>query len=286
MNRRNVLALFSASLALAVAACAAPPPAAAPAAPAAPAVAPTTAAAAPAKAMIADLQGREIVIAVENAYPPFNYKDEKTGEGVGMDYDFMNEACKRLNCKTKFVTTSWDAIVAVMEAKGKAEWDIAADGITITPERAQNVDFTDPVVNVAQRMLVLKGEARFTNSAEFVANKDLLFGAQPGTTNYTIMEKLVGKERVKAYDQFGLIVQALINKDIDATVMDDVASLGNMQANPDKLMTLPESLAGEDLGFVFPKGSELRDPFNKVLVEMKADGTLDQLKAKWFPGIK
>jgi polar amino acid transport system substrate-binding protein len=77
-----------------------------------------------------------------------------------------------------------------------------------------------------------------------------------------------------------------MNKDIDATVMDDVASLGNMQANPDKLMTLPESLAGEDLGFVFPKGSELRDPFNKVLAEMKADGTLDKMKEKWFPGIK
>jgi polar amino acid transport system substrate-binding protein len=268
------------SLALAISACAAPPPAAAPA--------PTTApaAAAPAKAMIADLQGREVVIAVENAYPPFNYKDDKTGENIGLDYDFMNEACKRLNCKTKFVTTSWDAIVAVMEAKGKAEWDIAADGITITPERAQNVDFTDPVVNVAQRMLVLKGETRFKTSEEFKANKDLLFGAQPGTTNYTIMEKLVGKERIKAYDQFGLIVQALMNKDIDATVMDDVASLGNMQANPDKLMTLPESLAGEDLGFVFPKGSELRDPFNKVLAEMKADGTLDKMKEKWFPGIK
>jgi polar amino acid transport system substrate-binding protein len=236
--------------------------------------------------MIADLQGREVVIAVENAYPPFNYKDDKTGENIGLDYDFMNEACKRLNCKTKFVTTSWDAIVAVMEAKGKAEWDIAADGITITPERAQNVDFTDPVVNVAQRMLVLKGETRFKTSEEFKANKDLLFGAQPGTTNYTIMEKLVGKERIKAYDQFGLIVQALMNKDIDATVMDDVASLGNMQANPDKLMTLPESLAGEDLGFVFPKGSELRDPFNKVLAEMKADGTLDKMKEKWFPGIK
>ena len=279
MNRRKVFPLLSLSLAMTFAACAAPP-AAAPAAQA------PAATAAPAKAMITDLKGKEVVIAVENAYPPFNYKDEKTGENVGMDYDFMNEACKRLNCKTKFVTTSWDAIVAVMESKGKAEWDIAADGITITPERAKNVDFTDPVVNVAQRLMVRKGENRFKDSAGFKANKDLLFGAQPGTTNYVIMEKLVGKERIKAYDQFGLIVQAILNKDIDATVMDDVASLGNMQANPDKLETLPEILTGEDLGFVFPKGSELRDPFNKVLNEMKTDGKLAELKAKWFPGIK
>ncbi len=275
MNRRHLI--LGAALALLVASCAAPPPAVKPAVPAA-----APAAAKPAN----DLGGREIVIAVENAYPPFNYKDEKTGENIGMDYDMLNDACKRLNCKTKFVTTSWDAIVAVMEAKGKAEWDMAADGITITPERAKNIDFSTPVVNVAQRLLVRKGEKRFKTADEFKANKDFLFGAQPGTTNYTIMEKLVGKERIKAYDQFGLIVQALLNNDIDATVMDDVASLGNMQANPDKLETFPESLAGEDLGFVFPQGSELRDIFNKALADQKADGTFDKLKAKWFPGIK
>ncbi len=272
MNRRQLI--MGAALALLVASCAAPPPAAKPAAPAE--------AAKPAN----DLGGREIVIAVENAYPPFNYKDEKTGENIGMDYDMLNDVCKRLNCKAKFVTTSWDAIVAVMESKGKAEWDMAADGITITPERAKNVDFSDPVVNVAQRLLVRKGEQRFKTAADFKANKDLLFGAQPGTTNYTIMEKIVGKERIKAYDQFGLIVQALLNNDIDATVMDDVASLGNMQANPDKLETFPEVLTGEDLGFVFPKGSELRSIFNKALADQRADGTFDKLKAKWFPGIK
>ncbi len=267
MNRRQLL--MGASLALFLASCAAPAPAAEPAA-----------------AKPNDLGGREIVIAVENAYPPFNYKDEKTGDNIGMDYDIVNDVCKRLNCKTKFVTTSWDAIVAVMESKGKAEWDMAADGITITPERAKNVDFSDPVINVAQRLLVRKGETRFKTGDEFKANAELIFGAQPGTTNYVIMEKLVGKDRIQAYDQFGLIVQALMNNDIDATVMDDVASSGNMQANPDKLETLAEVLAGEDLGFVFPQGSDLRAAFNKALADQRADGTFDKIKEKWIPGTK
>ena len=267
MNRRQLL--MGASLALFLASCAAPAPAAEPAA-----------------AKPNDLGGREVVIALENAYPPFNFMDEKTGEGVGLDYDMINDACKRLNCKTKFVTTSWDAIVAVMESKGKAEWDMAADGITITPERAKNVDFSDPVINVAQRLLVRKGETRFKTGDEFKANAELIFGAQPGTTNYVIMEKLVGKDRIQAYDQFGLIVQALMNNDIDATVMDDVASSGNMQANPDKLETLAEVLAGEDLGFVFPQGSDLRAAFNKALADQRADGTFDKIKEKWIPGSK
>jgi len=88
-----------------------------------------------------DLGGREIRIAVENAYNPFNFIDPATGEAVGYDYDLFNEACQRLNCKPTFVQTAWDAIVAVMGGQGQAEFDIAADGITITEERAQKVDF-------------------------------------------------------------------------------------------------------------------------------------------------
>lgn len=265
MTRRTFLII--AGLAMFVASCAAPAPAAAPAAAANP----------------NDLGGREVVIAVENAYPPFNSKDEKTGENVGLDYDMINDICKRLNCKTKFITTSWDAIVAVMESKGKAEWDMAADGITITVGRIQNVDFSDSVISVAQRLLVRKGETRFKTADEFKANAELIFGAQPGTTNYVIMEEIVGKDRIQAYDQFGLIVQALINKDIDATVMDDVAILGNMNENPDKLEKLEEMLAGEALGFVFPKYSDLRAPFNQALADQRADGTFAKLKEKWIP---
>jgi polar amino acid transport system substrate-binding protein len=250
--------------------------------PAAPAAQP----AAPAANLVADLKGREIVIAVENAYNPFNFIDEKTGKAQGIDYDFFEEACKRLNCKTKFVTTSWDAIVAVMGGTGKAEWDVAADGITITPERAKNVDFSDPYVNVGQRLVAREGEARFKTAAEFAANKDLKFGAQPGTTNWDIMEKLVGKERIVSYDQFGLIIEALKNGDIDASVMDDVAGMGYVGANKDKVMLLPEKIVGEDLGFCFPKGSDLREPINKALASMKADGTWDKIVAKWLPSAK
>jgi polar amino acid transport system substrate-binding protein len=233
-----------------------------------------------------DLGGREVVIAVENAYPPFNSKDEKTGEGVGIDYDFFNEACKRMNCKTKFVTTSWDAIVAVMGGNGKAEWDVAADGITITDERKKNVDFSDPYVKVSMRLMVRKGEDRFADSAAFKGNKDFKFGAQQGTTNYDLMEKLVGKDRIVVYDQFGLIVEALKNKDIDATVMDDVASAGYLGTNADTIQILPEELVGEELGLVYPKGSALRDQFNQALTQMKTDGTWVKIVQKYIPGYK
>jgi polar amino acid transport system substrate-binding protein len=229
-----------------------------------------------------DLGGREILIAVENAYNPFNFIDEATGEGVGYDYDLFADACQRLNCTPVFVQTSWDTIVAVMGGTGQAEFDIAADGVTITAERAQHVDFSTPYIKLAQQLLVKADETRFTSPEELLAIEGFKVGAQPGTTNYDLAAELFGEENVVAFDQYGLIVQALINGDIDATVMDNVAGEGYIGANPDKLKLVGAELTSEELGFVFPQGSELVDPINQALAAMEADGTLAAIYDKWF----
>jgi polar amino acid transport system substrate-binding protein len=237
---------------------------------------------APSTGGLPDLGGREILIAVENAYNPFNFIDEATGTAVGYDYDLFADACARLNCKATFVQTSWDTIVAVMGGTGQPEFDIAADGITITAERAQHVDFSTPYIKLTQQLLVKADEARFASVEELNALSDFKVGAQPGTTNYDLAVELFGEDHVVAFDQYGLIVQALINGDIDATVMDNVAGEGYIGANPDKLKLVGDSLTSEELGFVFPKGSDLLEPVNLALAAMEADGALDTIYAKWF----
>ncbi|HZD09961.1 MAG TPA: transporter substrate-binding domain-containing protein [Candidatus Binatia bacterium] len=229
-----------------------------------------------------DLGGQTVRIAVENAYNPFNYINED-GEAVGYDYDIFAEICARLNCEPEFVETSWDAMVAIMGGEGGFDtFDIGADGITITEERAQNVDFSDPYIQLSQVLLVRKGEDRFSTPEEFAADEDLLIGTQPGTTNYDTAVELVGEDRIVAYDQFGLAVQALINGDVDAVMMDNVAGLGYVGANPDDVMIIEEPLTSEELGFIFPKGGDLVGPVNQALAQMDEDGTLDQLFEKWF----
>ena len=230
-----------------------------------------------------DLGGREIKIAVENAYNPFNFMDEATGKAVGYDYDLFGEACKRLNCKPTFVQTSWDSIVAVMGGTGQAEFDIAADGITVTAERAQHVDFSTPYIKLSQQLLVQAGETRFASVEELSALGDFKVGAQPGTTNWDLSVEKFGEDHIVAYDPFGLIIEALLNGDIDATVIDNVAGEGYIGANPDKLKLVGDPLTSEELGFVFPKGSDLLKAINLVLAEMEADGMLDAIYAKWFP---
>jgi polar amino acid transport system substrate-binding protein len=109
-------------------------------------------------------------------------------------------------------------------------------------------------------------------------------GTQKGTTNYDEAVKMVGEARVVAFDTFGDAVQALINKDVDGVVIDDTAGVGYVGVQADKIKLLPEKLVGQQLGFVFPKGSQLVTPFNAAIAAMKADGTLEALAKKWFGG--
>src|SRR5688572_26925902 len=98
-----------------------------------------------------DLGGRTVTVTVENANRPFNYIDENSGEAVGWDYDVLAELCTRLNCVPEFIETSWDGMIV---AVSNGEFDMAADGITITAERDEIVDFSAGYAKIVQRLLV------------------------------------------------------------------------------------------------------------------------------------
>ena len=230
-----------------------------------------------------DLGGCTLRIAVENAYQPFNYIDVESGEAIGYDYDIFEEACSRLNCETEFVETSWDAMVAIMGGEGQFDtFDVGADGITITEERAQNVDFSDPYITSQQVLMTRIDEERFTEPEEFASDEELLIGTQLGTTNYDAAVELVGEDRVVAVDQFGTAVQSLIQGDVDAVMIDNVAGQGYVGVNADQLKLTGSPVMSEELGFIFPSGSQLVDAVNATLANMTEDGTLDTLFDEWF----
>ncbi|HIC94189.1 MAG TPA: transporter substrate-binding domain-containing protein [Anaerolineae bacterium] len=226
-----------------------------------------------------DLGGREIKIAVENAYPPFNFIDEKTGEPVGWDYDAGRAICEVLNCKPVFVETAWEGI---FEAAAAGEFDVAFDGITYTEERDKVVDFSDPYMVYGQVVLVRADETEITDKDTLVALKEKIVGVQLGTTNEKTAIELVGEERVRSFDTFDMAVIALMAGDVDAVIIDDVAAFGFMAVNPGKLKIAGERFTSEQLAFVFQPGSELIEPFNYALKVLKEDGTLDKLYKKWF----
>jgi polar amino acid transport system substrate-binding protein len=226
-----------------------------------------------------DLGGREVTVAVENAYPPFNYVNPQTSQGEGWDYDAWNEICRLLNCKPVFEEASWEGMI---QAVSNGQYDAAADGITITPERQEQVDFSDGYINVDQRLLVRADETRFASMDEFVANEEFRLGTQTGTTNYETARGLLAETRIQAFEQFPFAVAALINGDVDAVIMDETAGQGYVGNNATQLKLVGDPIKSDELGFIFPKGSDLVEPVNQALAAMRESGKLDELAKKYF----
>jgi polar amino acid transport system substrate-binding protein len=226
-----------------------------------------------------DLEGREITVLVENNYPPFNFIDSETEEGVGWDYDTIHELCERLNCEVVFVEFEWEDM---LDAIADEEYDLAADGITITEERAKLVEFSIPYMQLAQVILARAGEDRFADVESLVDAETILVGTRPDTTNFNLAVELIGEDRISSYESFDLAIEALLEGDVDAVMIDDVAGQRYIRDNDGLLQVMGVPLTSEELGFVFPLDSDLIEPFNEALVTMQDDGTLDKLFIYWF----
>jgi polar amino acid transport system substrate-binding protein len=231
-----------------------------------------------------DLGGRKVVIVTENAYPPLQFVDPKTGKPIGWEYDAMAEMAKRLNFAVEYQNTSWDAMIQAVSDK---QYDMGMTGITIRDDRKEKVDFSDPYMHSEMRMLVRADETRFADQKEFAAQDKLLIAAQPGTTPFyvSVYDILDGNEqnpRIKLFETFGATVQALKAGDVDLVLTDGVAAQGYVDASNGGLKIIGGPLGSEDFGFIFPKGSDLVAPINAAIGAMKADGTIDALNKKWF----
>lgn len=226
-----------------------------------------------------DLGGREITVTLENAYLPFNYIDPATGEPAGWDYEAIGAICELLNCVPTFVESQWEGMI---QAVADGQFDVAADGITITDERRELVDFSDGFINIEQRLMARIDEDRFDSVQSFIDNPELTIGTQTGTTNFETISELVSADRIQAYDSFTFAVQSLLAGDIDAVIIDETAGLGYQGANAEDLKLVGDSLSSDQLGFVFPKGSDLVAPFNAAMAELRANGTFDRLAEKYF----
>ena len=231
-----------------------------------------------------DLGGKTVVVVTENAYPPLQFVDPKSGQAIGWEYDAMNEIAKRLNFKVEYQNTSWDAMI---QAVSDGQYDLGMTGITIKDDRKEKVDFSEPYMRSQQLMLVRGDESRFTDAKSFAALDSGLIAAQPGTSPFytAVYEILDGNEanpRIKLFETFGATVQALKAGDVDLVLTDSTAGQGYVKASNGTLKIVGEPLGTEDFGFIFKKGSDLVGPVNAAVAALKADGTMDALNKKWF----
>ena len=204
-----------------------------------------------------------VTVAVENQYLPFNYLNGETGEPEGWDYDVWEEICVRLGCTVDFVEASWEGMI---QAVADGQFDAAGDGITITEERAEIVDFSIGYISLEQRLVVRALDDRISSIEDIVADESLKLGTQGGTTNYAVATKYLPEERISAFETFPFAV----------------AGQGYVGENSEALKLVGDSLSSDWLGFIYPKGGELKGQVDDVLREMMGDGFLAELNLKYF----
>lgn len=228
-----------------------------------------------------DLEGRTIIVGSDTTYPPFETVNE-VGEIVGFDVDVVNAVCEKINCVPEFKTYAWDGIVAAIGAGSFTDFDMVASGVSITPERDETADFSEPYLVVNQAITTRVADEALTEADFSAEGSELLLGAQLGTTNADLGRDLVGDARLRTYDDFNSAVLALLQGDVDGVIIDGVTADAFANQHAGELVVNITGLSNDPLGFVFQPGDELIDAFNAGLEQIKADGTLDELTTKWF----
>jgi polar amino acid transport system substrate-binding protein len=231
-------------------------------------------------APLPDLGGREVKVAMMNDYPPFNYINSETNEPQGWDYDVIGEMARRLNFTPVYGTIPFSQTI---DAVAAGTYDLAGDGISMTYERAQKVDYSRQYMIVRQRLVVRQGESRFQTITDFKTSPSLVVGALAGSTNHATATNYFAGHPVQSYEAIGDAIEALLYGQVDGVVMDDVAYEAQKQLHQNDITHVPGVLYADLLAFVFPKGSDLVEPVNQALDAMERDGTLQAYNNKWIP---
>ena len=216
-------------------------------------------------------------IALEGTYPPFNFKDTKTGQLAGYDVDVAKLVCAKLGVKPEFVTTEWSAILAGL---GAGKYDVIVSQVGITPRRQQAFDFSQPYTYSAPQLIVRRNEtAAYKSLADL---KGRTVGVGQGSVFEQQVRAVPGIE-VKSYPAAPENLQDLAFGRIDAALNDSL-----MVAYLLKNSQLPIRAGArvgdvERMGIAFRKGNpKFHAAVDKALDEARADGSLKQVSVKWF----
>ena len=211
------------------------------------------------------------------AFAPYEYYDD--GAIVGIDAEIAAAIAEKLGMELEIIDMDFDAIIPAV-ATGKVLMGMA--GMTVTPERLQNVNFSNTYAIGIQSIIVPAGSA--ITSVDDLEKPEYLIGVQKGTTGHLYCEDDYGTERVRPYKNGPEAVQALLNGSVDCVVIDNEPAKRLVEAN-EGLTILDTAYAEEEYAIALAlENKELLDKINAALDELLDDGTLQAIVDKYILG--
>lgn len=210
----------------------------------------------------------------DTAFPPFEFSDGKGGY-IGFDVDMMTALCKKMGLELQIVPTAWDGIIPALVSD---RFDIIMSAMSITPERLEQINFSDPYYK--NDLAITTRVDKPIPNAEGLKGK--VVGVQVDTTGQFAVEKIEGVKEIKKYENIIAALQDLQAGRVDAVVNDEPSNAYQIRNIPELANTgiIP---VDDDYGFGIKKENEaLLKAVNQALKELKDEGIYDLILAKWF----
>lgn len=219
--------------------------------------------------------GKKLTVGSDVPYPPFEEFGASKTEFKGFDIELMEAAARDAGYEVEFQDTSFDTIFVDL-AQGK--FDAVASASTITEEREETVNFTEPYYQAEQAILVKEG----SGIDSVGALKGTTVGAQKGTTGAEYVEESAEAGELRVYPQGPDAVNALKSGVVEAVVI-DIPVAENAVENTSGIETSAAIPTEEEYGFAVAKDNEeLLEELNEGLAKAKEDGTYTKIYEKWF----
>ena len=221
----------------------------------------------------------KIVIGLDDSFPPMGFKNEQN-EIVGFDIDIAKEVAKRLSVPVEFKAIDWSSKEAELSS---GRIDCIWNGLDITPERQQNMLFSDPYMNNRQLLFVKAG----SSVKDFTDLAGKTVGLQNASTADDNMEKQAEFKKTVTVKKYTDYIEAFIdleNGRLAGVFADEIVGRYYMSKRPGKFVCIEKTFGSEaQFGIAFRKGNDkLRNLMQEKINEIVADGTGAKISEKWF----
>lgn len=219
-----------------------------------------------------------LIVGMELAYPPFEMTDEK-GAPKGVSVDLANELGKALGKRIAIQNTAFDGLIPALKT-GKI--DLIISSMTITDERRQSVDFSDPYLSTGLCLLV--GKTSPVNSIPDLDKPGITVAVKKGTTGHIYATRNLKNAKVLVLDKEAAAVLEVVQGKADAFIYDQMSTYSNWKKNQETTRALLNPFQQEKWGIALRKGDgQLKEQINRFLATFRAQGGFERLGHTWLP---